>query len=263
MERAFSSPLGPSIEGLIAYKRAQGYKYVASAYLLSKLDEFALERSWESPVLGRELAEGFARARPAESWETTSGRRSVVRALGEFQVRQGEGAYVLPPGGPRPKGRFVPVVLTEDEVRALLAAADSMPQTTRSPLRHMVIPALLRTAYACGLRIGEARTLAVSDVDLGAGLLTIRPENAKFRKGRTVPMSGALRSRLAEYDAAMGVRGGPAPFFPSPRGFYEPTSIGRAFRALLAAAGIPHTDAGPTVHSLRHSFACHCIVSGN
>ena len=260
MERALESPIGPSIEGLIAYKRAQGYKYDASAYLLSKLDEFALEVSWASPALGRELAEGFAAPRPGESWETTSGRRSVVRALGEWQLRRGEDAYVLPPGGPRPKGRFAPVVLAEEEVRALLAAADSIPETTRSPLRHVVVPALLRATCACGLRIGEARTLAVSDVDLDAGLLTIRPENAKFRKGRTVPMSEALQGRLSEYDARMGVRGGPAPFFPSPRGFYEPTTIGRTFRALLAAAGIPRTDAGPTVHSLRHSFACHRIM---
>lgn len=83
MEATFSSPLAPSIEGLIRSKRAQGYKYVASAYLLRKLDEYALETSWESPVLGREIAEGFAGARPGESWETTSGRRGVARALGE------------------------------------------------------------------------------------------------------------------------------------------------------------------------------------
>ena len=260
MGPALSSPLAPSIEGLIASKRAQGYKYVASAYLLSKLDEFALESSWDSPTLGRELAEGFAAPRPGESWETTSGRRSVVRALGEFQVRRGEGAYVLPPGGPRPKGRFAPVVLTEDEVRALLAAADSMVPTTRSPLRHVVVPALLRTTYACGLRIGEALTLTVSDVDLGAGLLTIRPENAKFRKGRTIPMSEALRQRLAEYGGRMGVRGAPAPLFPSPKGLYGPYTMCRLFHGLLLAAGIPHTDVGPTLHSLRHSFACHCIM---
>lgn len=151
-------------------------------------------------------------------------------------------------------------MLTEDEVRALLAAADTMAPTTRSPLRHVVMPALLRTTYACGLRVGEARTLAVSDVDLASGLLTIRPENAKFRKGRTIPMSEALRDRLAEYAARMGVRGAPAPFFPSPRGHYGPYTICRVFHALLSVAGIAHTDAGPTVHSLRHSFACHCIM---
>lgn len=260
MATTFSSPLAPSIEGLIASKRAQGYKYAASAYLLARLDAFALESSWDSPVLGRELAEGYAGARPGESWETTSARRSVVRALGEWQVRHGERAYVLPPGGPRPKDRYVPVVLTEDEVRALLDAADSMAPTTRSPLRHMVLPALLRATYACGLRLGEARTLTVSDVDLASGLVTIRPENAKFRKGRTIPMSEVLRDRLAEYDARIGVRGAKAPFFPSPKGFYGPYTICRVFHALLSAAGIPRTDAGPTVHSLRHSFACHCIM---
>ena len=260
MTREFSSALGPSIEGLIRSKRAQGYKYDASAYLLSRLDDFAAELGWESPVLGRELAEGFGAPRPNESWATTSGRRGVARALAEWQVRRGMCAYVLPPGGPARADRFVPVVLTEDEVRAILAAADSMAPTTRSPLRHVVVPALLRTTYACGLRIGEAVTLTVSDVDVGARLVTIRPENAKFRKGRTVPMSEALGARLDDYDRRMGARGPSAPFFPSPRGFYDPGTVGVIFRSLLAVAGIPHTDDGPTLHSLRHSFACHRIM---
>jgi integrase len=122
------------------------------------------------------------------------------------------------------------------------------------------MPALFRTLYACGLRIGEALTLTVADADLEAGLLTIRPENAKFNKGRTLPMSETLVARLADYDAKVGVRGPTAPFFPSPRGFYRPQPIGNVFRGLLAAAEIPHTDDGPTIHSLRHTFACHCIM---
>ena len=95
---------------------------------------------------------------------------------------------------------------------------------------------------------------------LDRGLLTISSGNAKFNKGRIVPLSDALLSRLVAYDGAMGVRGSAAPFFPSPKGFWQTSSVGRIFLALLAAAGIPHTDDGPTVHSLRHSFACHRIM---
>lgn len=261
MAVTFSSPLAPSIEGLVRMKRAQGYKYEGGAYRLSQLDRYAIEHGWESPVVGRELAEGFSARRPDESWETTFGRRSAVRELASWQLRRGLDAYVLPSGGKRPPGTgFTPVILTEDEVRRLLAAADSMPPTTRSPLRHLVVPALLRTLYACGLRIGEALTLTVADVDLEAGLLTIRPENAKFNKGRTLPMSDTLVKRLDAYDAKVGVRGPTAPFFPSPSGFYDHSTICRTFHGLLAAAGIPHTDDGPTIHSLRHTFACHCIM---
>ena len=58
----------------------------------------------------------------------------------------------------------------------------------------------------------------------------------------------------------MGTRGPSAPMFPSPKGFYRGWSVSTTFRQLLVVAGIPHTDDGPTLHSLRHSFACHRIM---
>jgi len=65
------------------------------------------------------------------------------------------------------------------------------------PLRHLVMPVLFRTIYACGLRCSKARLLRIDDVDIDTGLLQIR--DAKGRKDRQLPVSGALHERLDGY----------------------------------------------------------------
>ena len=260
MARGIASPLAPSIRAYVEARRAQGYEFKNGEIELSRLDRLACDVGWESPVPGRELVEEFVRPRPGENPRTAASRGSAVRGLSQWLVRRGEAGAYVPPAQPSGKSEFMPVVMSEDEVRRLLAAADSMPPTAKSPTRHVTIPAMLRTIYACGLRISEARLLACGDVDLVGGAITIGAEKAKFNRGRIVPLSDALLSRLVAYDGAMGVRGSAAPFFPSPKGFWQTSSVGRIFLALLAAAGIPHTDDGPTVHGLRHSFACHRIM---
>jgi integrase len=48
-----------------------------------------------------------------------------------------------------------------------------------------------------GLRLGEVRNLRVDDVDLDAGVLTIR--GAKFGKSRLVPLHASTCKILAAY----------------------------------------------------------------
>lgn len=259
MARELSSPLAPSIRAYVAHMRARGYDYTYGERELGRLDELACEVGWDSDRLGRELVEEFVRPRPGERPHTAELRCSAVRGFGRWLARGGAIAYVAPPQHGK-QGSFTPVVMSEDEVRRLLEAADGMRPTAKSPTRHVVIPSMLRAVYACGLRVSEARLLRVGEVDLEGGVITVSADKAKFNKGRIVPLSDALSERLAGYDRSMGTRGPSAPFFPSPKGFWQTASVGRIFRALLCDAGISRTDDGPTLHSLRHSFACHRIM---
>ena len=58
---------------------------------------------------------------------------------------------------------------------------------------------LILLLYGAALRISEALSLTLADVDLPAGILTIR--ESKFYKTRLVPMSPALSSALRDYVA--------------------------------------------------------------
>ena len=108
--------------------------------------------------------------------------------------------------------RYVPHIYTDQELAALFAQTDRCHYDSQVPFRHLVMPVLFRTIYACGLRASEARLLRFADVDLETGVLTIR--NGKGGKDRQVPVSAPLRERLASYHAQIARRTGGDWFFP-------------------------------------------------
>ena len=141
--------------------------------------------------------------------------------------------------------RRLPVVMSDEEVRRLLDAA--------TPLRDR---ALLETAYATGMRLGEVLRLKVTDID--SRRMTIRVEQGKGRKDRYVMLSTSLLETLRSYWRAS-----------KPRVFLFPGLGGnRPLNATIAqrAFGYARERAGITkpvsFHTLRHSFATHLIESG-
>jgi site-specific recombinase XerD len=85
--------------------------------------------------------------------------------------------------------RRLPVVLSREEVAALLAAIDAV--ETREPY-----PVLFRLMYGAGLRLFESCSIRVKDVDLQRNQITIR--QAKGDKDRQVMLPSAVREAVAE-----------------------------------------------------------------
>ena len=125
---------------------------------------------------------------------------------------------------------------------------------------------LLLLLYGAGLRISEALSLTLADVNLTAGILTIR--ESKFYKTRLVPISPALTGVLATYVAQ---RAKEHPAQPDAALFLTRTATPvvrhtaeNIFRRLRVSAGVIRHDGGryqPRLHDLRHAFAVHRLVS--
>lgn len=256
----FKSTLANLLREYIVYRRMRGYKAKSENYI-RQFDIYATASPIAAAQLTKELVESFIARRPGEKPATQHHRVSTIRCFAKYLVRRGIDAYVLPYGILAvEKYSFVPYVFRKEEVVRLMAAADSLPYRATSPRRHIVIPMMLRLIYGCGLRISEAIGLRDEDVDLHNGVLLIRA--AKFNKDRYVPMAQSLLACCQDYVAQLGIGSETdSPFLPSPRRrFYNQSTIGYAFHQCLVIAGIPHTNDGPTVHSLRHSFAVHNLV---
>jgi integrase/recombinase XerD len=255
--------MADAITALVEQQRAVGYKYAAEARVLARFAAFC-----------RAEFPGIQAPTQAvvEAWITAAGRRGVtpstlrtlvapVRQLARWLGRRGVNAYVLPAAVlPRP-ARYIPHIFTDTELAALFTQTDRCHYNSQVPVRHLVMPVLFRTTYACGLRASEARLLRVDDVDLDAGVLQIR--DAKGGKDRQVPVSTPLHARLVGYHAQVAGLGVDW-FFPGTAG--KPLTLGNVdknFRRFLWQARISHGGRGhgPRVHDLRHTFVVNNLRS--
>jgi integrase/recombinase XerD len=256
--------LADAITALVAQKRAVGYKYDSEERVLARFEEFCRHELPGVDTVTRAAVEAWiasARRRGAKP-ATLQTLASPVRELARWLGRRGVGAYVLPGGVLARPARYVPHIYTDQELAALFTETDRCHYCSQVPFRHLVMPVLFRTIYACGLRCSEARLLRPDDVDTDAGVLQVR--DAKGGKDRQVPVSEPLRARLADYHAKVDGRPGRDWFFPGRAGLaLTVVNIDRNFRRFLWQARIPHGGRGhgPRVHDFRHTFAVNNLRS--
>ena len=248
----------------VDYKRNLGYVYPDSRlYLVRRLSRFLAGRAPDERVLTRDAAEEFARPQDGESAGSAAGRRGIARQFALFLRWKGIKAWVLPERSqPRQPRSFVPRIVTAEEMARVIACADTRPAARCGPQTQPVYAMLVRLLWCCGLRIGEALSLQVGDVDLAEALITVR--KAKHNRTRLVPMSPSLVAHARNYAVAVGLvpedpRGW---FFPSPRGGgYNPCSATAHIQGLMLEAGVTTASGrAPRSHDLRHSYAVACLA---
>ena len=144
----------------------------------------------------------------------------------------------------------------------VIACADARPASRCGPQTQPVYAMLVRLLWCCGLRIGEALSLRVGDVDLAEAVITVR--KAKHHRTRLVPMSASLVAHARTYAVAVSlVAEDPGGwFFPSPRGGgYNPSSATAHIQGLMLEAGVTTASGrAPRSHDLRHSYAVACLA---
>lgn len=144
--------------------------------------------------------------------------------------------------------RKLPVILSPDEVRRLIAAAGN--------LKHQTALAL---AYATGLRISEVVSLKVTDID--SQRMTLRVEQGKGQKDRYAMLSALLLERLRVWWRVARAQGKMLDggwLFPGqdPVRHLSARQLDRAIHAAADEAGIAKRV---SMHSLRHAFATHLL----
>src|ERR1700732_4303571 len=148
----------------------------------------------------------------------------------------------------------IPLVMSPDETRRLLAVATSLKARV-----------LLSLSYGCGLRSGEVVRLKVKHIDSAQRI--IRIEQSKGRKDRNVMLSPETVDLLRQWwKARRGFDTHTTPLqerwlFPGRKPGMPMTTrqLNRLFHAAADGAGIKK---GVTLHALRHSFATHLLERG-
>ena len=170
----------------------------------------------------------------------------------------------IPPWGllPYRPVRARPYLYSEEEIRRLLQAAESLP--SRHPLKPWTYSCLLGTLVVTGLRLGEVLNLRTGDIDWSEGVLTIR--GTKFGKSRLVPLHPSTRKVLAAYakrrNRLIAARA-EAYFFVNQNGNrLDRGEVRRTFYALSRQVGLraPSASHGPRLHDFRHRFAIKTLI---
>jgi integrase len=209
-----------------------------------------------SPVGVPELSKDVPTAMQNAGAVQDTPKRAVPGALRMIE----ETTEVPPPGiFPATRRRPTPYLFSERDVERVLEAARAL----ASPLRAATHEALFGLLAASGMRIGEALGLARGDVDLDAGVITIR--HAKFDRTRLVPLHESSTAALRTYAAGRD-RLCPRPradvFFCSSAGTaLHRSGIDKTFREITTALGLRTATVRPRVHDLRHGFAVRTLVN--
>jgi site-specific recombinase XerD len=148
----------------------------------------------------------------------------------------------------------LPAILSLEEVHRLLNAA--------TPLHNRVY---FTTVYSCGLRLHEALSLQVSDIDRPRYMVHVH--RGKGAKDRSVPLP---HDTLELLRISWKTHRNPTWLFPATGRDHKHmatatfpmsrSSVQGAFRKAIQRAGISKRDVG--IHTLRHSYATHLLEAG-
>jgi integrase len=260
--------LRQSIAEYLEMRRSLGFKMQEAGALLPDFATFMERRG--AAYITQALAVQWA-TRPKymqpPSW---AGRLCHVRQFARYRraidPRTQVPALGLLPFKPK---RATPYLYTDKEIRQLLQTTLHVPLT-----KHRGTCALQPWVYYClfgllcvsGLRLGEARNLTLDDVDLKAGVITVR--SGKLGKDRWVPLHAStcevLTSYLDRRNRYWAGRCVSEYFFVSSRGNrLDASVIHRAFYAASRRIGLrgAHESKGPRLHDLRHRFATTALLN--
>jgi integrase/recombinase XerC len=179
-------------------------------------------------------------------------RLSAIRSFLKFLRRQGwieRDIGVLVPS-PKVK-RDLPRFLKIEEALDLCDAPDC---STRLGKRDK---ALFEILYGCGLRVGEAVDLDITDVNLASGWVRVL---GKGSKERNVPFGPPAREAIEIYLAEWRLRDPTGPLFVN----YRETRLSARSVARILIRHLVRMASAKTLspHGLRHSFATHLLAAG-
>jgi integrase/recombinase XerC len=203
-------------------------------------------RAW----LARRVRDGLAHSSNARAL-------SVVRNLFRWLDRQGlaDASAAASLRTPRvPRG--LPKALSAPEAADVV---DTVAELARQPWIGKRDTAVLLLLYGCGLRIGEALSLAAREAPRpGQDGLVV---TGKGDKQRMVPLLPVVVAAVQDYVAACPYPLPPeGPLFVALRGApLRPRAIQRRLQDLRSLLGLPESA---TPHALRHSFATHLLAGG-
>ena len=258
------SALSEELDRYLSIRRGLGYDLRTAERILRRFIAFA-ERQGADHLTAGLFLRWQDTIGPA-SRQTRAGHLGAVRPFAAWLHSLDPAHEALPSSlVPSRRRRSLPYIYSAEDIRRIVEAAAALPSV--NGIRPLSCAALFGLLAVTGMRVSEALALDAGDVDLGAGVLTVR--RGKLGKARLLPLSGSAAAHLAAYaaerDRLLGCR--PEAFFVSDRGGRMTDCSARYNFAVVCrriglrpAMKYNRHGPGPRIHDLRHSFAVRTLT---
>ena len=174
---------------------------------------------------------------------------SSLNSFFDYLVSEGERKDNPSSAVDSPKlGKYLPVVLSVEEVRAILKAAPN--ERDR---------AILEVLYGCGLRVSEVCSLKISEVYLKDMFVKVM---GKGSKERLVPMAPSTASAIMDYLSVRPESDAGCEDVLFLNRFGKALSRVAVFKMVKSVALVAGVDKNLSPHTFRHSFATHLVENG-
>ena len=243
-------------ESFVVYKKSLGYVYDTQMYYLMNYVSFAEKTSVSCLFPEKNNVISFLNTRaysPASLYNCVTVLREFSRYL---QLQGFSQAYVVPAKRSPKMHHEPPYFFTKIEINKFFEVCDNVNPHDSFQGREIILPAMFRLVYCCGLRCKETTTLLCKNVDIEHKYIDII--QSKGPKSRRIYISDELSDYLQEYETTIRyVFHCRKYFFPHKvDSHYSSSMLNRNFHKFWFQA-FPdfNSDILPTVYDFRHHFA--------
>jgi len=242
-------------EEFILFKQQLGCTYETSCFYLMNYVRYAEEGQNGETVLDKESVKGYLDTL-SDAPGSLYGSVAVLREFGRHLIKLGyTNVYIVPPKTVSLPTPEPPYFFTAEEIRHFFNKCDSIKPNLSFKGRELVLPAMFRLLYCCGMRCKEVRTLLLEDVHLDSGFLDVK--QSKGAKSRRIYISSELSEYLKKYESSIScLFANRKYFFPSRENCYGTGAVSQNFRRIWKQAypDFIH-DSRPRAYDFRHHFA--------
>ncbi|WP_075366322.1 tyrosine-type recombinase/integrase, partial [Desulfosporosinus metallidurans] len=185
----------------LSYKHGIGYQYNSSEIFLRGFVKFILQKYPDAVVPDKESIQDYLDTKK-QNVGALYGTIAVLREFCRYLINQGyEDIYVIPPKRSPKICPEPPYFFAETEISDFFHECDLITPHASFKGRDLVIPALFRLLYCCGLRCKEVRMLKCKDVHLKNGYIDILQSKGPI--SRRIFITSELSDYLAEYNCCI------------------------------------------------------------
>ena len=245
------------INEFIDYKIKNGFIYSTARFHLNKYYEYLSLNYPNEQIPSKASVTSFLSAH-SDKPGSLHNAAAALRELSKYLISIGyKNAYIIPYKKVSLPTPVQPYLFTDKEIEKFFYECDNLLFDSHVPKRAVVLPAMYRLHYCCGLRCKETRTLKCENIHLQDCYLDIL--QSKGPKSRRIFISYELSHYLQSYDAVINAM---LPnrlyFFPSRNDTpYSPMQFERNFLKIWYSAFPKKKKDGVSVraYDFRHHFA--------